>query len=318
MEDRLSPRPLSGHQAVLTHGRYRAEIASIGASLRSLTYEGRDLIVPFAADEVRPVFRGATLVPWPNRIASGRYTFEGKTYQLPLTEPDRNNSLHGLGIWEDWSIGSSTPDSVTFCLRIPAQEGYPFDVAVQSTFTLDEDGLRWAVTATNLSTVASPFGVASHAYLTAGAGHVNEWTLSLPADRVLEVSPDRLLPVALRSVESFSHGTLDFRSPRLIEDSFIDHAFTQLRPSDDGMSHVALTAADGQGVAMAWDAGPLPWVQVHTADRPEPELNRCGLAVEPMSCPPDAFNSGTDLVVLAPGDTYQVSWRIHALGALHG
>ncbi len=55
-------------------------------------------------------------------------------------------------------------------------------------------------------------------------------------------------------------------------------------------------------------------MQVHTADRPDPDDDRVGLAVEPMTCPPDALNSGTDLVVLAPGDSHAASWEIEALG----
>ncbi|HWU31187.1 MAG TPA: galactose mutarotase, partial [Microbacterium sp.] len=61
-----------------------------------------------------------------------------------------------------------------------------------------------------------------------------------------------------------------------------------------------------------WDAG-CPWVQVHTADLPDPAASRRGLAVEPMTCPPDAFNSGTDLIVLEPGAAHTAGWSIRAL-----
>jgi len=69
----------------------------------------------------------------------------------------------------------------------------------------------------------------------------------------------------------------------------------------------------GTGVALIWDPQVLPWVQVHTADRPEPALNRSGIAVEPMTCPPDAFNSGDDLVILDPGARHEASWVIRAI-----
>ena len=68
---------LSGTQHALRAGDYEAVISSVGASLRSLTFDGRDLTVPFDADEVRPSYRGATLAPWPNRIVDGLYTFAG-------------------------------------------------------------------------------------------------------------------------------------------------------------------------------------------------------------------------------------------------
>lgn len=85
--------PLSGTRFDLVHGDYSASIASVGATLRTLRHGGRDLIVPFAANEVRPAYRGAILAPWPNRVVDGRYSFAGAKHQLSLTEPQR---LHAL------------------------------------------------------------------------------------------------------------------------------------------------------------------------------------------------------------------------------
>ena len=77
--------------------------------------------------------------------------------------------------------------------------------------------------------------------------------------------------------------------------------------------HVGVVGADGLGAEVVWDPAVLPWVQVHTADRPEPELDRAGLAVEPMTCPPDALNSGTGVVRLARGESASASWTIRPL-----
>jgi aldose 1-epimerase len=55
-------------------------------------------------------------------------------------------------------------------------------------------------------------------------------------------------------------------------------------------------------------------VQVHTGDLPEaPAAGRIGLAVEPMTCPPGAFNSGTDVITLGAGETTAVRWEIFAI-----
>ena len=97
-----------------------------------------------------------------------------------------------------------------------------------------------------------------------------------------------------------------------IDDTFIDHAFTALGRDAEGNTEVRLTTEDGSGVVMRWGAE-CPWVQVHTADRPEPEMNRVGLAVEPMTCPPDAFNSGDDLILIEPGESASASWTIAAI-----
>lgn len=310
-----SRRPMSGEQVHICSGDYEANVASVGASLRTLTYRGRDIVVPFAADTVRPVFRGCVLVPWPNRVADGRYVFEGITHQVPLNEPQRSNALHGLAVWADWTVVAGSDDSVALEYRIPAQEAYPFDVLVAATYRLAADGLHWSVRATNLGAVRAPYGLGSHAYLVAGPGRVDDWTLSLPASRVLEVSADRLLPVAIRPVDAYRDAALDFRAARVLGATFVDHAYTGLASSavDGGVCRAEVRAQDGTGVAMAWDPRALPWVQVHTADRPEPQLHRAGLAVEPMSCPPDAFNSGSDLIVLEPGATHEASWTICAL-----
>jgi aldose 1-epimerase len=306
-------RPLSGTQYELRFGDYAATIASIGATLRSLTYRGRDLVVPFDADEVRPAFRGASLAPWPNRVADGRYTFAGVEQQVALTEPERGNALHGLASWLDFGAIEQTPSRVTLAATIVAQPGYPHRVEVEVVFELTSSGLFSSITGSNSGADAAPWGTGPHPYLVAGPGRVDDWTLLLPADEVLEVTDDRLLPVRVSAVTEANGGAWDFREARPIGDVFIDHAFTTLAADAAGRSAVEIRVADGSGVAIVWDAA-CPWVQVHTADKPlDPEASRLGLAVEPMTCPPDAFNSGVDLVVLEPGQAHTAGWTISAL-----
>ncbi len=302
--------PLSGRQLHLSSGGYRAVIASVGASLRVLTHDGRDLIVPFDAHEVRPAYRGATLAPWPNRIVDGRYGFGGVEHQLPLTEPERGHALHGLLAWAEFADRVVEDDRVVLAAVIEPQKGYPFRVEVVVEYRLDSDGLSQTVTARNLGADAAPWGTGPHPYLVGGDGRVDDWTLSLPASEVLTVTADRLSPVAVEPIDQ--HPEWDFRSARRIGDVFIDHAFTELVASD-GIVEARVLAADGHGVALRWHES-CPWVQVHTADLPGGAADsRIGLAVEPMTCPPDAFNSGVDLIVLAPGSSSSASWTFRAV-----
>lgn len=311
----LTPR--SGRQLRIRAHGYEAHVASVGASLRSLAFDGRDLVVPFGADELRPGYRGTTLAPWPNRVVDGRYSFAGTEHQLPLTEPERGHALHGLLSWAEFSDVLVLDDRIVLAAVIEPQAGYPFRVEVETEYRLDGDGLEQTVTARNIGADAAPWGTGPHPYLVAGSsdervrtGRVGAWSLLLPASEVLTVTPDRLSPVALEHVSE--HPEWDFRSARPIGDVFIDHAFTGLGRSG-GTATVELRDAEGVGVAMSWDER-CPWVQVHTADTPAlAETHRVGLAVEPMTCPPDAFNSGTDLVVLEPGAAHAASWRIAAL-----
>ncbi|MGM7698907.1 aldose 1-epimerase family protein [Microbacterium sp. A84] len=301
--------PASGRQLRISAHGYEAAIASVGASLRVLQYDNRDLIVPFGADEVRPAYRGATLAPWPNRIVDGQYAFADAEYQLPLTEPARGHALHGLLAWTEFADRLVESDRVVLVAVIEPQFGYPFRVEVEVEFRLAADGLTQTVTARNLGADAAPWGTGPHPYLVGGDGRVDDWTLTLPASEVLTVTPDRLSPVAVEPVEQ--HPEWDFREARAIGDVFIDHAFTELSRAD-GFAEVRVVAADGHGVALSWDES-CPWVQVHTADTPDPATHRIGLAVEPMTCPPDAFNSGVDLIVLEPGAEAAASWRFTAL-----
>lgn len=316
----MARTPLSGTQYTLRAGDDEAVIASVGASLRSFRHAGRDLVVPFDADEVRPAYRGATLAPWPNRIVDGRYTFAGTAYQTALTEPGRGQALHGLVAWLDFDAVDRGVDHVTLAATIEPQLGYPWRVRVETRYELSDAGLSQTVTARNEGTAAAPFGTGPHPYLVAGPHPLDEWTLSLPADRVLETTPDRLSPTDLVGVESDAE-RFDFREERVIGAVEIDHAYTGLvRDAEGGAAVIVRDVQAGTGVAIEWDAA-CPWVQVHTADQPEgpaSPAHRAGLAVEPMTCAPDAFNADAypfdaGLLVLEPGESAAASWRIRAL-----
>jgi len=311
-----SDAPLSGSALTITAGGYTAELASVGATLRTLRHEGRDLVVPFDADEVRPAFRGAVLAPWPNRVVDGRYTFgsgadgAATEHQLALTEPKRQHALHGLVAWTDFRIVAHQPDRAVLAMTVPAQDGYPFRVEVLVEYRVDADGLHTTITGTNTGPDAAPWGTGPHPYLVGGPGRVDDWTLTLPAAEVLEVTEDRLVPTGLAPV----HDEFDMRAATRIGERFVDHAYTGFERDADGTATIVLTADDGHGVRVAF--GPeCPWVQVHTADHVVPEYHRAGLAVEPMTCAPDAFNAGADagLVVLEPGASHAASWTIAAV-----
>lgn len=313
----MARTPASGTQHALRAGDYEAVIASVGATLRSLTHRGRDLVVPFDADEVRPAHRGATLAPWPNRIVDGKYSFGGREFQLALTEPARSHALHGLATWLDFEAIDKGPDHVTLAAVVQPQTAYPWRIIVITRFELGPDGLTQSVTARNESTEPAPWGTGPHPYLVAGEGRVDDWTLELPAEQVLAVTPDRLIPADLVAVDADDPERFDFRTARPIGAAEIDHAYTGLVRDAEGVATVRVTVADGTGVSMSWDSA-CPWVQVHTADKPEPAQSRLGLAVEPMTCAPDAFNApryayDAGLIVIEPEASATASWRIAAI-----
>ncbi len=310
-----SVAPRSGSQSSIAADGYTADVAGVGATLRTLRFQGRDLVAPFDADEVRPVFRGAVLAPWPNRVVDGRYTFDGVEHELALTEPKRAHALHGLVAWTEFAVLEHEADRVVLGTTVQPQEGFPFRVEVRVEYRLDADGLHTTITGTNTGDDRAPWGTGPHPYLVAGAGSVDDWTLTLPAAEVLEVTEDRLVPTDLVPV----HDEFDMRQPTSIGSRFIDHAFTGFDRDADGSAAITVTAADGHGVRVVFgeDCG---WAQVHTADHVVPAYHRAALAVEPMTCAPNAFNADafddevdTGLVVLEPGDAHAAAWTITAV-----
>ncbi len=307
--------PASGTQHTLRAGDYEAVIASVGASLRCIRLAGRELVLPFDADEVRPGYRGVTLAPWPNRIVDGVYDFDGVRHQAPLTEPQRGHALHGLVAWLDFDAIDKSASHVTLAATIVPQPAYPWRVRIETTYALGHDGLTQTVRAVNESDEDVPFGTGPHPYLVAGPASLDEWTLSLPADQVLTVTPDRLAPVGLEGVGDEAD-RFDFRDPRVIGEVALDHAFTGLSYTE-GLATVTLTDPSGVGVGFTWGAE-CGWVQVYTGDLPSGRTedgHRAGVAVEPMTCGPDAFNDArypfdTGLLRLSPGCESVASWRL--------
>jgi aldose 1-epimerase len=297
---------------VLRRGDYTAVVTARGAALRSLTHQGRDLVVPFDAGAPLPDSRGINAVPWPNRIADGRYSFGGAEYQLPVNEPERGCALHGLAFDADWAVREHQENSVVLVLDLGPAPGYPFRLRLEACYRLDDGGLVWGLRALNTGDATAPYGACPHPYLMAGPSPLDEWTLEVAADTFLEVTPDRLLPLGARRVEG---SDFDFRRPRRIGAVRIDHAFSDLGFDGAGSARLVLRDPAGTGVAMEWDTV-CHWLQLHTADKEAAGPTRLGLAVEPMTCPPDAFNSGAGLVRLAPGASHSARWRIAAVDHL--
>lgn len=292
----------------ISFGPYTATITARGGALRELRHDGRDLVIGFDADGEIPDYRGVICAPWPNRLADGRYVFDGREFQAEVNEPERGTALHGLVFGALWELQDLTDASVRLGARIAPGRGYPGELDVSVQYELHADGLRSTVRAENIGANAAPYGVCPHPYLVAGAAPLDDWSVQIPATEFMEVTPDRLLPRGMAGVEGHE---FDFRAGRVLGAVEIDHAFTGLIAAEDGLAAVRVYDPSGTGVELEWDRQ-WPWLQIHTADKPAGPT-RLGLAVEPMTCPPDAFNSGTDVIRLAPGQSHEASWTIRAL-----
>lgn len=279
---------MNGELIGLAAGDYAATIATAGATLVRLTRGGRDLVATFDADAgVGKAYEGRTLMPWPNRIAGGRYTFAGVEHRVPVNEPETSSALHGLALGIPWVVEQATASTVRLSLRLPGSRGYEFDLLLSATYTLDaEAGLTVALAGENRGRSDAPFGISSHPYLTCGGAPVDACTLVAPGSQVLLVDA-AMAPTELMDA---SGTPWDFRAPTAMDGRSVDHAFTGL---PEGTWTVALTHPSGS-VTLTSDA---PWLQIYSGEI----LGRTSVAVEPMTCPPNAFNGPDADVALAPG-----------------
>ncbi|QIN81491.1 aldose epimerase [Rubrobacter tropicus] len=294
----------TGGQFEIVHGDQSAIVTEVGATLRSFSVAGLELLDTFGVDEMSDASRGQVLLPFPNRVDGGLYEFEGEEQQLPLTEAAANNAIHGLTRWLDWTPLRWTASGVTLCQRLYPQDGYPFLLALQIEYSLSDLGLTVATTATNVGDSPLPFGAGHHPYLTVGTRTIDAATLRLPARTTLETN-DRLIPTGRSSVAGTD---FDFRDGREIGATQLDTCFTDVIPEADGFTRVYLTHPDGSPqITLGMDPS-HGFIQVYTGDTLPEEDQRRGIAIEPMTCAPNAFNSGDGLRVLAPGESFTSVW----------
>ncbi|WP_083666930.1 aldose 1-epimerase family protein [Corynebacterium frankenforstense] len=293
----------AGTTVSLKRDAWQAQIATQGGSLVALTFNGHPLVRAWPTSQVRPCYHGATLAPWPNRLADGNYIFAGQTHQLALTEPELNNALHGLVCWENWTLIDSGPDTATMGTTILPQPGYPFQIELTSHWRLSGEGLTWTVTAINQAPAPAPFGIGIHPYLTAGEGSVDDWTLTVPAQTILITDPSRKLPTGRRQLRTSPLS--DLRIGRCLKGVRLDDCFT-----DFTKGQISITRPDGTGVAMEWEPENLPFAQVFTSDLPDSPWDRTGVAIEPCSCAPNAFNAPEGPPTLTPREERTYRWSL--------
>ena len=300
--------PPSGEQWTLRRGRQEATVVEVGGGLRTYQVDGTDVVAGYAVDEVCRSGRGQVLMPWPNRIRDGRYSFAGADQQLALTEPALHNASHGLVRWATWQLHWHNDDwsALTVRTRLHPQPGWDGTLDLSVNYVLDEEGLTVAAHATNVGPGAVPFGYGAHPYIALGDTPLAEVQLTVPAEREVSVD-DQLIPTGTAPVGA---GT-DFRVARALGTTELDTAFTDLsRDGSTGAWEVVVGGLVGGSVTV-WADESFDWVQVFTAKGRDTGVDGVrGIAVEPLSCPANAFNSGDGLLVLEPGQSWSGEWGI--------
>ena len=299
----------SGRQYELAHGDQRAVVVELGAGLRTYRDGGRDIVDGYGRGETCEGGRGQLLIPWPNRIAGGRYSFDGRELQLAVNDPRTGSAIHGLTRSMPWSLRDATADSCVLALELQTQDGYPFHLALEVTYTLTAGGLRVRLVAANRGDGACPYGTGAHPYVHLGErARIDESLLQAPAGSTLETDARGIPTGAEVPVDGTA---LDFRAPRRIGSLVLDTAFTSLAVDDDGITRFSLTSPAGDRGVTVWMDSAFPFAMIYSGDTlADVPRRRGGLAIEPMTCAPDAFNSGAGLIVLEPGATHTCTWGI--------
>jgi aldose 1-epimerase len=302
----VTPIAPSGEQLEISHRDQRATIVEVGGGVREYAVAGRPVLDPYPVHAICDGAHGAPLIPWPNRLADGRYRFDGSEYQLALTEPERQNAIHGLMRWRPWRAVERSSSQVVMAARLLPLPGYPFSLDLRVAYELSEAGLAVATAATNIGDSACPYGVGQHPYLSPGAGLIDDCTLEVPAATRIVTDPERQLPRGREAVDGTPY---DFRAARQVAGQQLDDPYTDLARDDAGNATVSLSMPDGARVEL-WMDERYSFVQLYTGDTLHASRRRRGLGVEPMSCAPNAFQSGEGLIRLDPGETITSRWGV--------
>lgn len=295
----------SGEQIELRCGEQRAVVVSLGAGLREYSVAGIPIIDGYGPGDICDGARGQLLVPWPNRLRDGRYRCGDAELQVPLSEPERGNAIHGLTRWMSWTPEVLSVATAALRLDLPPQPGYPFQLRLDAVYRLSPQGLSLALSALNLGRNAAPYGAGAHPYLSLGAAAVGELRLRVPAASRL-VSDEHGIPVGAQPVAG---SACDYTVPRVLGDAVLDLAYGDLERDSAGVARITVEAP-GTGGATLWLDANHPYVMVFTGDTLEPARRRRSLAVEPMTCAPNAFQSGDGLRMIEPGSRFVSRWGI--------
>jgi len=257
------------------------------------------------------------LFPFPNRIARGEFTFNGKTYRVPC--PPRGHAIHGFVHVRPWRVkamradpkdGASVTAEISSETDEVLRERWPWPCKLTATYRLQGLSLIMSAAAENLGKEPMPFGFGVHPYhplpLTP-AGARGRCQIRIPCREQLELTPD-CIPTGKRLPSP------EWLQLRPLDDAYLDNVFTATQLDERGSACVLRDPDSKYEVTLHADHGFAHWVVYAPA-------KRSVICFEPYTCVTDAFNlhargvTDTGFAVLEPGKPWRgtVTMRVARL-----
>lgn len=294
----------SGNQYEISFENQNATVVEVGGGIRQYKVGGRDVLDPYPIESMCDGAHGTPLIPWPNRLEDGKYAFDGEQFQVDITEPAKNNAIHGFLRWLPWQLRDQSENAIAIGTRIYPRSGYPFALDASVTYELGTNGLVVTTSVSNIGNRTLPFGTGQHPYLSPGIGLIDDCVLTLSAKTRVLTENERQLPTGSEPVDG---SEFDFRNGKKLASLALDYPFCDLQRDSDGKAWIKLLGPDNRSADL-WVDQNYKFIEVYTGDTLSPSRRRRGLGAEPMTCPPNAFRTGEDLIRIDPGDSFVCTW----------
>lgn len=251
-------------------------------------------------NDLNRYFCGAKLFPFPNRIKNGRYEWKGVRHQLSVNFSLEGNSIHGLVYDQPFILKSSRADEQSADLELEydyngEKQGFPFPFLIHINYRIGQNRIEIATRVKNTGSCAFPAGDGWHPYFRL-KGPLEQYQLQLPPCHKLECSEN--IPTGSEvEFSTFNHFTA-------LEQQVFDDPFHLT-----GLQRDIILRDPAHSIELRLDMGNYSYLQIYT-----PPSRDC-IALEPMSCPPNAFQSKKDLALLQPGAWVEwiTGWEISSL-----
>ncbi|HET6675367.1 MAG TPA: hypothetical protein VFG71_08510 [Nitrospiraceae bacterium] len=303
-------------EIALAFGNQRAVVSPWGASLRRyfLSIDGKetDIVWGYSGGAHKKGGQGDVLIPFPGRIADGRYVFDGDVFQLERNDKEGPNAIHGFVRTLPWTVAGSDANRVRFDISLTADQygskGYPFSLQIHVAYVLGDQGLVCSFEVKNVGNRIAPVGVGFHPYFTVGSAFIDDDEVKIPGAAYVEFN-ERLAPTG--RIIPVAASEWDHRTAHPIGARRFNHCYVQLERDADGSATASLRhAASGRSVDVMMDRS-FSAIVIYTGDA-IPGAARRALAIEPMTCATDAFNHPEwGLQQVSPGQAFAGHYAIH-------